>query len=228
MKPLVIIPARGGSKGLPRKNILPLNGKPLILHTLEAAREVFEDDQIYVSTDDRDIANVVIESGLKVPFMRPAHLATDSATTLDVLKHAIRHYEVTNDCSPDIIVLLQPTSPLRNAMHIRSALEVYIKGIGMVMSVFETKSNPYYVLYEENDYGFLRKSKSSNITRRQDLPKVWEANGAIYIIKTSVIKNIDNLGEIDQWVPFEMDSYASIDIDDMLDFRFAEFVLQQS
>nr|MBA3900563.1 acylneuraminate cytidylyltransferase family protein [Bacteroidota bacterium] len=180
MKPLVVIPARGGSKGVPGKNIKPLAGKPLIYYTIEAARELFSDELIVVSTDDLQITKVVEETGLIVPFLRPSDLATDTATTYDVLLHTIRFSE-ENGYTPDTLILLQPTSPFRNGRHIKEALKLYHNGLDMVVSVKETKSNPYYVLFEEDEQGFLRKSKTGNFTRRQDCPKVWEYNGAIYI-----------------------------------------------
>jgi CMP-N,N'-diacetyllegionaminic acid synthase len=170
LKPLVIIPARGGSKGLPGKNIKELQGKPLIHYTIEAARNLFDDDKIIVTTDDLAIKKCVEETGLKVPFLRPAELSTDIATTLDVILHAIRFSEL-NLYFPDTLVLLQPTSPLRNAQHIKEALVLYKDSIDMVVSVKETDSNPYYVLFEENERGYLVKSKNGKYTRRQDCPQ---------------------------------------------------------
>ena len=184
MKPLIVIPVRGGSKGIPGKNIKPLNGKPLINYTLNAARELFPDEIICVSTDSEEIIQIVEKSGLKVPFIRPAELATDTAGTYEVLLHAIEFYE-RNGYNPDIIILLQATSPFRNSKQIQEALDLFDITCEMVVSVKETKSNPYYILREENKDGWLVKSKDGNFTRRQDCPKVYEINGATYIISVN-------------------------------------------
>jgi len=172
MKPLVVIPARGGSKGVPGKNIKILGGKPLIQWTIEEARKVFPDELICVSTDDNEIKEIVEKAGLRVPFLRPGELATDTAGTYEVLIHAINFYE-QKGYFPNVLILLQPTSPFRKAEHIKEALTLYSNDIEMLVSVKETKVNPYFVIREEGENGFLIKSKESSITRRQDAPKVW-------------------------------------------------------
>ena len=225
MKPLVIIPARGGSKGVPGKNIKLLDGKPLIQYTIEAAREVFEDQSILVTTDDQDIKYCVEEMGLIVPFLRPVELASDIAGTYEVLLHALSYYEAQgNPC--DVVILLQPTSPLRKSKHIIEALKLYNDNLDMVVSVKETKANPYYVLFEESDNGFLRKSKEGNFTRRQDCPKVWEYNGAIYIINTDSLKN-QPINHFDRIMKYEMSKISSIDIDDELDWVIANEIIKR-
>lgn len=224
MKPLVIIPARAGSKGLPGKNIKELNGKPLIHYSIEVARSVFEDEQICVSTDGKEIKKVVEETGLKVPFLRPSYLASDTTGTREVLLHALEFFANLEE-EIDTIVLLQPTSPLRNENHIREALALYNSTIDMVVSVKETDSNPYYVLFEENSNGFLEKSKKGNFTRRQDCPKVWELNGSIYIINVQSIKKLE-ISEFTKIIPYKMSSYFSHDIDTIYDFKYIELLLQ--
>lgn len=224
MKPLIVIPARGGSKGVPRKNIKPLGGKPLIYYTIEAAQSVFENDKIIVSTDDIEIKETVEKTGLKVPFIRPAELATDTAGTYEVLLHAIDFVE-NNGYYPDTLILLQVTSPFRTGRDIIEALKIFDNSCEMVVSVKETKSNPYYVLFEENTGGYLEKSKQGNFTRRQDCPKVWEYNGAIYIInvtalKTKHIKDFTNIKK------FIMDEISSHDIDSIFDWIVAENILK--
>ena len=186
MKTLVIIPARGGSKGVPKKNIKKLSGKALIQYTIDAARKLVPDNQIIVSTDCLEIKSIVEKLGLVVPFLRPKELATDTSGTHEVLLHAINFFESQGNQISEII-LLQPTSPFRTDKHIKEALELYNSKIDMVVSVKETQSNPYYVLYEENSKGFIDKSKKGNFTRRQDCPKVYESNGAIYIINTKLL-----------------------------------------
>ena len=220
MKPLVIIPARGGSKGVPKKNIKTLGGKPLIYYTIEAARAVFEDKYICVSTDDIEIKNIVEQTGLKVPFLRPAELATDTAGTYEVLLHALNYYE-NLEYFPDTIILLQPTSPFRTAEHIKEAIKLYTPDIDMVVSVKETKSNPYFNLFEENVNGFLKKSKESDYTRRQDCPMVWEYNGAIYVINVESLKKLQ-ISKFQKIKKYVMDEVSSIDIDNEIDFKFAE------
>lgn len=226
MKPLVIIPARGGSKGVHKKNIKLLGGKPLINYTIDAAREIFPDSLIYVSTDDLEIQEVVERTGLQVPFIRPAHLALDTSGTYEVLLHAIEFSE-KHGYKPDTLVLLQPTSPLRTSQHILEAMELFDQSCQMVVSVKETSSNPYYVLFEEGSNGFLQKSKPGNFKRRQDCPTVWEFNGAIYIIRIEVLKK-KNLNEFTEIRKYVMDSLSSIDIDNKLDWKVAEALIDGS
>nr|WP_299171047.1 acylneuraminate cytidylyltransferase family protein [uncultured Allomuricauda sp.] len=225
MKPLVVIPARGGSKGIPGKNIKMLNGKPLIQYTIEAAMKVFKNSEICLSTDSSEIREVAENLGLKVPFLRPAELATDTATTYDVLLNALDFYE-KNGLHPDAVILLQPTSPLRNSQHIKDALKEYSFDYDMLVSVTETKSNPYYVLFEENQNGWLKKSKKGKFTRRQDCPKVWEFNGAIYVIKTNSLKKGD-FTTFEKIKKYVMDAALSIDLDDTLDWKICEFLLKE-
>lgn len=217
---LVVIPARGGSKGVPNKNIKLLNRKPLIHYTIEAAQEVFNDSQILVSTDDEKIKAVAEEKGLNVPFLRPNELATDHSSTHDVLLHAINYMEA-NNWFPKTLILLQPTSPFRTGKHISDAMELFNDNIDAVVSVMETKSNPYYVLMEEDNQGFLEKSKKGDFTRRQDCPKVWELNGAIYITSIEKLKTtqISAMQKVKKYV---MDEFNSHDIDTMLDWTIAE------
>ncbi|TCD02704.1 acylneuraminate cytidylyltransferase family protein [Pedobacter psychroterrae] len=227
MKPLVIIPARGGSKGVPGKNIKLLNGKPLIHYSIEAAIENFEKEIICISTDSPDIKSCAEATGIEVPFLRPGDLATDSATTYDVLRHAISFYE-SNGYKPDVLILLQPTSPFRTANHISEALNVYLNStnIDMVVSVKETKANPYYLLFEEDAEGFLHKSKKANFTSRQECPKVWEYNGAIYIMNIQNLKKQGSLG-FERVVKYVMDEFSSLDIDTPFDFKLAESMLNE-
>lgn len=221
---LVVIPARGGSKGVPNKNIKLLKGKPLIQYTIEAARELFKDDQILVSTDSSEIKNVVENIGLNVPFLRPDELSTDEAGTQGVLLHALSFIE-KKGFSPNVLVLLQPTSPFRNAEHIKEAISLYDDSLDMLVSVKETSANPYYVLREENELGYLENSKQGDFTRRQDCPKVWELNGAIYIINIKSLKS-QKINEFKKIKKFVMDDVSSHDIDTQLDWKLAEVLIQ--
>ena len=192
MRILYVIPARGGSKGIPRKNIKLLNGKPLICYSIDVARQLTDDINICVSTDDDEIIKVVESYGMKVPFKRPNYLATDTATTNDVLLHAINFYE-TKDIFYDVLVLLQPTSPLRKALQVKEALNLYNDMLDMVVSVKESHSPS--VLCVENENGFLELCFNKSGLRRQDLPAFYEYNGAIYVINIEKLKKV-GMGEL--------------------------------
>lgn len=226
MKPLIIIPARGGSKGIPHKNIKPLNGKPLIHYTIDVARGITNDEDICVSTDDIDIIKCVENYGLKVPFVRPAELATDTAGTYEVLLHALDFYEKQGR-KYDVVLLLQNTSPFRTVQHVKDALELYHPDIDMVVSVNETKTNPYYNCFEDDNQGFLKKTLNCrSFTRRQDAPKTFEYNGAIYVINPESLKKM-SLGHFTRRVKYVMDELHSVDLDNIIDWEFAEFVMKE-
>jgi len=153
MKALYVIPARGGSKGIPHKNLKPLGGKPLVRYSIDLARELADDADICLSTDDADIIRVAEEAGLKVPFVRPAELAGDHSGTYEVLLHALDHYQKAGR-TYDTLVLLQPTSPFRQVCDVRACIEKYEAGdYQMVVSVREAESNPYYNCYEADSEG---------------------------------------------------------------------------
>lgn len=223
---LVLIPARKGSKGLPGKNIKLLNGKPLISYTIEAALEVFARENICISTDDPKVIEISKSLGLEVPFVRPEYLASDTASTEAVLMHALEFYNNIGK-KFNSVVLLQPTSPLRRSLHISQAYQLYLNGnADIIVSAYETKSNPYYVLYEEKE-GYLTKSKEGDFIRRQDCPTIWELNGAIYIYDTD--KLISNgLSNMNRKVVYAMDKNSSFDIDDELDFFIVEQILKNN
>ena len=225
MKPLIIIPARGGSKAVPRKNIKLLEGKPLIQYTIEAARSVFDDEIICVSTEDLEIKAIVEGFGLPVPFIRPASLATDSAGTHEVLLHAINFYE-TQGYNADTIILLQPTSPFRTSEHIKNALTIYNNNCDMLASVKETHANPYFLLMEENKEGWLVKSKEGSFSRRQDCPKVYELNGAIFIISIRALK-LRQMRYFQKVTKYLMDDVSSHEIDSELDWIIAEAIAKK-
>lgn len=226
MKTLVIIPARGGSKGIPRKNIKPLNGRPLIYYTIDCARAICSDEDICVSTDDAEIISVVEQYGVKVPFVRPAELATDTAGTYEVLLHALEFYEKQGR-HYDVVVLLQNTSPFRRAEQVKEALGLYSGSVDMVVSVKECAANPYYCVFEEDNEGFLHVCKGDgNIFRRQDAPKVYEYNGAIYIMNAEKLKNT-HMHKMQKRVKYVMDDLSSFDLDTMWDWQMAESIIKQ-
>lgn len=223
---LVVIPARGGSKGVPGKNIKKLGGKPLIHYTIEAAREIFDNRDIFVSTDSEEIREEVLKIGVDVPFLRPASLSTDEASTYEVLLHSVNYMESIG-IYHDTLILLQPTSPFRTAMHIKEALALYHDNLEMIVSVKETSANPYYVLREETPEGFLIPSKSGGFTRRQDCPKVWEINGAIYIMNVKALKQKSHT-HFTLVKKYEMDQISSHDIDTYLDWDVAEAISKRN
>lgn len=227
MKTLVIIPARGGSKGIPRKNIKKLSGKPLIYYTIDCARSVVEDDYICVSSDDDEIIELVEKYNIKVPFKRPAYLATDTAGTYDVLLHALNYYE-EQGVQIDVIVLLQNTSPFRKPQHVQEAMKLYDDRIDMVVSVCEAATNPYYTAFEDDDNGFLHISKGDgHYRRRQDAPKVWEYNGAIYIINAKSLKE-KPMSAFTKKVKYVMSREDSVDLDTPLDWMIAEAIMNEN
>lgn len=225
MKTLVIIPARGGSKGIPHKNIKDFGGKPLIYYTIDCARTVCADADICVSTDDVEIIKCVEDYGLKVPFVRPAELASDTAGTYEVLLHAVDFYEKQGR-QYDNVLLLQNTSPFRTADDVKEAMNLYRSDIDMVVSVKEIVS-PYYNCFEETKDGFLRQiSNGTRYTRRQDAPRTFEYNGALYLINTESLKRC-SMGDFTRCVKYVMDDNRSVDLDTLLDWRYAEFLLKE-
>lgn len=223
---LIIIPARGGSKGIPRKNIKPLNGKPLIYYAIDTARAITADENICVSTDDMEIKSVVEAYGLKVPFLRPDELATDTAGTYEVLLHALDYYEKQGK-QYKAVLLLQTTSPFRTAEQVKEALAIYDHSdADMVVSVKECPANPYYNVFEEYENGYLHVCKGDgNIFRRQDAPKVYEYNGAIYIMNADKLKYI-HMHKLPHRAKYVMDAKSSFDLDTMQDWQIAEMMLK--
>ena len=224
MKTLYVIPARGGSKGIPGKNIKPLAGKPLIEYSINVARALVNDEDICVTTEDNAIIETVERTGLKVPFVRPAELSTDQSGTYEVLLHALDFYE-SKGVHYDTMVLLQPTSPFRTVDDVKACLELYSDDIDMVVSVKQAATNPYYNAFEIDDNGFLHISKGEgNYIRRQDAPKVWEYNGAVYVINVESLRKMP-LGKFTRRRMYEMSAERSIDLDTPTDWLIAETII---
>lgn len=222
---LVVIPARKGSKGIPGKNKKLLNGKPLIAYTIEAALGIFEKEQICISTDDEDIVQLAESYGISVPFLRPAELSTDTAGSQEVLIHAFEFYR-EKGFDAAVVCLLQATSPFRTTKHISEATNAYSTNCDMLVSVVESKANPYFNLMEESAEGFLEKSKVGNFKTRQEAPKVYELNGAIYFINTtSLIKQ--PISSFTKVLKYIMPSAASVDLDLPEDWEYATYLLQK-
>ncbi|RXF01990.1 acylneuraminate cytidylyltransferase family protein [Pseudoalteromonas sp. PS5] len=222
MQVMAIIPARGGSKRLPNKNILPIHGAPLINWTIEAAKKSKYIDKVVVSTDNLEIANIAKQSSALVPELRPVELSTDKATTEDVVFYTIEKYSE----GADIIVILQPTSPLRDYKHIDNALELLIERSGAaVVSVTECEHSPLWANTlpdNGNMAGFL---KVSNNINSQDLDTYYRLNGAIYIYKLKELVDSGSMAYNDATYAYEMSQIDSVDIDNKLDFEWAEFLL---
>lgn len=221
-----IIPARGGSKRLPRKNVKSLQNKPLIAWTIEAASRSKYIDSVVVSTDDQEIKQVAENSGASVPFIRPDNLSNDTASSFDVIKHAIKFLNI--DRPHHLIVLLQPTSPLRTTEEIDSALEFFdFKKAAGVVSISECEHSPLWSnkLPEGNSLAnFIRNEVKGK--RSQDLPKYYRLNGSIYIYEVEQLLKNDHIFYNEQVYGFETDALSSIDIDTELDFLIAEAIMR--
>lgn len=223
---LVVIPARGGSKGIPYKNIKPLAGKPLICYSIDVARQFTSDENICVTTDDNKIIEVVENYGLKVPFKRPDYLATDTCGSNEVIQHAWKFF-ADKGKHYDAILLLQPTSPFRKVEFLKEAVALYDDNIDMVTSVKPAACNPYYDGFEEQSDGLLYVSKGDGaLARRQDAPCVWQQNGSIYVINPqSLIEK--GLGGFTRIRKYAMSELYSVDIDNPFDWKIAELVLEE-
>lgn len=219
---LFVIPARGGSKGLPGKNIKDLCGKPLIAYSIDVARAFVDNKHICVSTDSEEIKRVVEDYGLKVPFIRPAYLATDTATSNDVLVHAVNFFkEIGREYKK--LVLLQPTSPLRTTEDVARALELYREDIDMVVSVM--KSHAPAVLCSENEDGFVQLVYNKEGVGRQQLQEMYEFNGAVYVMNIHSLLE-KGLSGFSKRVKYVMSKEHSVDIDDIYDFYQVESILR--
>lgn len=222
-KVLAVIPARGGSKGVPRKNIRPLAGKPLIVWTIEAAKKSKYIDRLVLSSEDAEITSVAKRFGCEVPFVRPKELARDNASGVDTLVHAVEALP-----GYDYAVLLQPTSPLRTPMDIDGCIEMCErKRSKTCVSVMESEKSPYW-MYTISDSGKMRRLLTHRKTPscRQDLPKVYVLNGAVYVVDSKYLLKKKLLITKDT-VPYLMGNMASIDIDTEDDFSLAEYIVKK-
>jgi len=224
---IAIIPARSGSKGLPDKNIRTLDGKPLIAHSIAHAQDTGIFDEIFLSTDSQEYADIAVNYGANVPFLRSDKLATDTASTWDCVKEALDQY-YTMGKKFDIFVLLQPTSPLRTAQDIVVAVEtLMLNNADAVVSVSEADHSPlWYNTLPENKSlnGFLRQEVLTK--NRQQLPTYYRINGAVYVVRTDHILRSQNIYDCNSFA-YIMPRENSIDIDTLLDFSIAEHLLMQ-
>ena len=214
--------ARGGSKGLPRKNVLPFAGEPLVAHTIRQALACALIDGVYVSTDDEEIASIARRYGAVVPYRRPVELASDSAGKIAAIEHLVQFLELQGMVI-GTVVDMQPTSPLRTPADLEQAIALG-RQAQLVVTVTEPSHNPYYTLAETDADGRLRLSKPADFARRQDAPAVWGLNGSIYVWRRAALARaaIDGFWSVPA-TPFPMPRQRSVDIDDALDFDLAEW-----
>lgn len=228
MKILAIIPARGGSKGVPGKNIKNLGGKPLLQYTVEVALKSNCFSEVILSSDDEPIIEIGKKIGVKVPFTRPKHLAEDNTPTIDVIVHTLEWYQAQNIYF-DAVCLLQVTSPFRTVSFVNQAIEKFIKSdCDSLVSVLQVphEYNPHWT-FEINEQGNLKIATGEDkiISRRQELPKAYHRDGSIYITKTDVILKQHSLyGHSTAFIESQPEFY--INIDTMQDWEKAEKMVQ--
>jgi len=223
LKTLALIPARGGSKGVPRKNVRLLAGKPLIAWTIEAALASEKIDGVVVSTDDDEIAEISRRWGASVPFKRPALFAQDDSPSIDTILHAI-------DQLPDFesILVLQPTSPLRTVYDIDGCLEfASMHNANAVVSVTEPADSPYWMYLMNNENELKKLIDLPDIARRQELPQVYALNGALYFANRNWLRKTRTFFT-DETKGYVMQPEVSFDIDTPLDFKLAELLMSET
>jgi N-acylneuraminate cytidylyltransferase len=223
-QPIFVITARGGSKGIPRKNIKPLAGKPLIAYSIEVALALTTQDRVIVSTDDEEIAAVSRQYGIERPHMRPAELATDTTGSREVIIDAM-DCALARGLEFDYVVLLQPTSPFRIVEDVEKTMAAWSPDIDLAVTVVEAACNPYYDGFEVDGNGFLHISKGEGLyTRRQQAPTVWQTNGAVYAFTPDSLRRY-KLGELPKRVGVEMPAIRSLDLDTPTDWVVAEAMM---
>lgn len=229
MKILGVIPARGGSKGVPGKNIKQLGGKPLLAYTAEVALNSKYISKTILSTDDPDIASAGEKLGLEVPFLRPAELAMDTTPTLPVIIHALNYYKELGE-EFDVVCLLQATSPFKASGFLDKAIEKFINSDpDSLVSVLEVPDhfNPHWTFFEKgNGYLQIATGEKELITRRQELPNAYFRDGSIYLTKSSVILNGSLYGEKMSYIINDPSFY--INIDTQKDWEKAEAWLKEN
>lgn len=226
---LAIIPARGGSKGLPGKNIKILNGSPLIAYTIKSAKESKTIDRIIVSTDDKRIAEISINYGAEIPFLRPKELATDDAKAIDNYIFTIEELKKRENIIYEEFVILQPTSPLRKTEDINNAIELfYEKKADSVISFSEAQHPPLWAKKIDRNLKISNYFQDSIVNKnRQEIPIAFMPNGAIFVFKYLLLKEKYTYYS-DKTYAYIMPQINSIDIDNLLDFEFAEFLIRRN
>ncbi len=220
---LFVITARGGSKGIPRKNIKLLGGKPLIVYSIEMARRFAPDSHIIVSTDDEEIAEVARATGLPVPYMRPAELGGDTIGSREVMVDVL-DWADRQGIKYSRLCLLQPTSPFRSEADVQACLDRYTPDVDMVTTVVESAANPYYDTFEVNpETGFMQIAKGHGMyTRRQDAPQCIQTSGSVYVFNPHALRTKQQ-GEMNR-VPVLVDKTRAVDLDTPFDWIVAESI----
>jgi CMP-N-acetylneuraminic acid synthetase len=222
MNIVAIIPARGGSKGIPRKNIKELCGKPLIAHIIGTALKVKEIDRVIVSTEDKEIAEIAKKYGAEVPFIRPEEFARDETPTSPVLQHAVKHLEEKENYRPDIVVLVYPTSPLLKAKRISEGIRMLKEGnFDSILSVVEDRG--HYWIEKGGKYERLYPKVVKN---RQFTKPLFKENGAIYAYKRDILMEEAKIIDKKRGL-LVMQKEESIDIDELIDFEIAELLIKR-
>lgn len=217
--------ARGGSKGLPRKNVLPLGGKPLIAYSIEVAQQVEGVDRIFVSTDDEEIKSIAKGYGAEV-IDRPAELARDNAPEIEAWRHAVTYLKNKGE-EFDVFLSLPATSPLRNQLDVINCLEAFNNGTDVVITVTPASRSPHFNMVSRDDNGYCRIfSPVSSYSRRQDVPEVFDITTVAYVVKPGFILQHNSLFDgVVKSVVVPKD--RAVDIDDIYDFKLAEVILQE-
>ena len=224
-KILAIIPARGGSKGIRRKNLQKLSGKPLIAHTIIAAKKTKSINKIIVSTDDKEIGKISKNNGAEVPFLRPKQISKDTSSIIEVIKHALKFLQENQSYVPDIIILLQPTSPLRTSQLITKTINTLKKSKATsVITVSKITKHPYASYWLKNDFLKPFEKNFTKYSRRQEFPDLFFPTGAVYTFWYDTLKKFNSLygPKIKPIVVHDED----IDIDNLRDLFFAEMMLK--
>lgn len=222
---LCVIPARAGSRGIVGKNMRPLAGKPLIAYSFQHALDCPEIDRTIVSTDSDTVAALAVEMGLDVPFKRPAALAQDHVSTIDVLLHVMDHVEREEGKRYDILVLMHATAPLTSSEDVSACIKMLAdSNAGSVFSVADTQRNPYFNMVEVAADGTVSLCKKGAFATRQEAPAVFELNSAVYAWRWESLKEHKAVIRPDSRV-YVMPKERSVDIDDELDLQFAESIL---
>ena len=227
MNIMAFIPARGGSKGIPRKNLVLLHGKPLIQYTIEAVRGCKTINDIFISSEDHEIISFCESLGVQVPYRRPRNLAADNTPLIDTILHAIDWMSMHGD-RPDALVLLQPTSPLRNASHIDEAVHLFLSsGADTLFSVHEMIEHPYECLKISSErWSFLAKP-DKEVHRRQDYKENFcYINGAIYLFKTDFLLSRKKIFSENETILYYMPAKYGIDIDTHFDLVLADCLMK--
>lgn len=227
---LATICCRGGSKGVPGKNIKLLNGKPLIAYTIDSAKQSKYINELIISTDDQAIADIARSYGANVPFMRPADLASDTASKWPVFIHAVETYEQLTGNTVDYLVDLDVTVPLKTYQDIDGAIQMALQNpeTDVVITGYEPERNPYFNMMEIGEDGFasIVKKGTKPIVRRQDAPKVYSLTPAAYVVKKSALYEFEHWSNAKCKI-YEMPRERAVDIDTEIDFKIVEFLIGQ-